>query len=295
MAQKRDAEPDTEHPGAPPSKAAKMTGDADADAAAHSDATGQTPDIAKNPTREDSKTVFPKLSFETIPSSKMSNEETKTSNEETASPEAGAKAQGKAKATDDEQHDANSAKDAASRLEEHTGDLFAAPDNSVLIHACNTQGVWGGGIAKEFRKRYPKAFKEYERHCLSIHHPKRNPVRVGTCLLIGPREVKPGAPKHWIGCLFTSAGHGRKKDPAPMILRHTAPAFEDLLDKLNREPQLMEIRMCQINSVLFEVPWRATREVLKGVLATDAGHRKIHVYSLPAAPQGTIRSFVRKR
>ncbi|KAJ4352414.1 ADP-ribose 1''-phosphate phosphatase [Didymosphaeria variabile] len=258
----------------------------DADAAAQTDATGQIPNIGKGPAREDSKTVSSRTSFEDIPSDKTSNERT--------SPKAGAKGKEKAKVTDDEQHNDNSTKDAASRLEEHVGDLFSAPDNSVLIHACNTQGVWGAGIAKEFHKRYPKAFKEYERHCLSAHHPKQNPVRVGTCLLIGPREVKPGAPKHWIGCLFTSAGHGRKKDPSPMILQNTVPAFKDLLDKLSREPQLTEIRMCQINSVLFEVPWKATRKVLQKVLAADAGHRKVHVYSLPAAPKGSIRSFVRE-
>jgi len=31
----------------------------------------------------------------------------------------------------------------------------------VFMHGCNKQGVMGSGVAKEFKERYPKAFKHY--------------------------------------------------------------------------------------------------------------------------------------
>ena len=43
--------------------------------------------------------------------------------------------------------------------------LFDAPENSIITHACNAQGVWGSGIAKEFKKRYSNAFEVYYEHC----------------------------------------------------------------------------------------------------------------------------------
>ncbi|KAJ7598744.1 hypothetical protein C8J56DRAFT_914868 [Mycena floridula] len=47
------------------------------------------------------------------------------------------------------------------------GDLFEAPVGSILIHACNTAGSWGGGIAVAFLERYPAAFQVYRSHCQS--------------------------------------------------------------------------------------------------------------------------------
>ena len=39
--------------------------------------------------------------------------------------------------------------------------LFDAPWDALLIHACNTQGVWGSGIAAQLKKAYPDAFMQY--------------------------------------------------------------------------------------------------------------------------------------
>jgi len=50
-------------------------------------------------------------------------------------------------------------------LIEEIGDIFSAPSNSILIHACNCQGSWGAGIAEAFKKYYPEAFTKYAAHC----------------------------------------------------------------------------------------------------------------------------------
>ena len=99
-----------------------------------------------------------------------------------------------------------------------TGDIFTAPPNTILVHACNTQGLWGAGIALSFKKEYPAQFKVYEAHCKELH----GQTLVGTCLLI------PGE-KHDIACLFTSKKYGRGKDSPEEILSATQMAVGDLM------------------------------------------------------------------
>ncbi|KAL5464836.1 hypothetical protein PMIN06_000996 [Paraphaeosphaeria minitans] len=200
----------------------------------------------------------------------------------------------------------------SSGVQERIGDLFDAPDDVVLVHACNTQGSWGAGIAKEFRKRYPMAFSLYQEHCLANHHPKSDPVPTGSCLLIPPSEEYSGARRHWIACLFTSEKYGGKKDSQARILASTPLAFRHLLALLKRQareigPAIQEIRMCQINSGLFAVKWQSTKNILQAVLESDVDHPPVRVYSLATAPsnpntvqkqlqkgQATLEAFIRR-
>ena len=96
------------------------------------------------------------------------------------------------------------------------GDLFTAPDHSILVHACNTLGSWGSGIALTFRQNYPAQFAQYKAHCVT-----HDEALVGTCLLI------PGD-KHDIACLFTSRAPGKDKDKPAAILAATRKALKDL-------------------------------------------------------------------
>lgn len=50
-------------------------------------------------------------------------------------------------------------------ITEEIGDLFTAPQDTVLVHSCNCEGHWGAGIAKAFKDRYPSAFNKYHDHC----------------------------------------------------------------------------------------------------------------------------------
>ncbi|KAF2682230.1 hypothetical protein K458DRAFT_245827, partial [Lentithecium fluviatile CBS 122367] len=160
----------------------------------------------------------------------------------------------------------------------HMGDIFAAPPSTLLIHACNTQGSWGAGIAAAFRQRYPQAYKRYRAHCLTTHDPSTNPVPTGTCLLIPPCETNPKAAKHWIGCLFTSAKYGKLKDKPPVILTNTGPAMKELLQRFKEEGEEGEVRMCKINSARFGVPWEKTVEVLEGIEVEDGWVGDIEVW-----------------
>jgi ADP-ribose 1''-phosphate phosphatase len=133
-------------------------------------------------------------------------------------------------------------------IEEIKGNLFDAPKGSLLVHACNTQGVWGAGIAATFARLYPSYLKGYEAQC----HAK-GPRLLGTALILQGRW-------HKVGCLFTSTGYGSKALYQDDIIQSTR---ESLIDLFTQVSDTEVVNMPRINSGLFRVPWDLTREVLE--------------------------------
>ncbi|KAH0158321.1 hypothetical protein KCU67_g7558, partial [Aureobasidium melanogenum] len=84
--------------------------------------------------------------------------------------------------TDSEEEDSSDEEAPNVTVWERKGDLFDAPPNTLLLHACNCVGSWGAGIALAFKKRYPKHFAVYEAYCKS----KTPNSILSTCLLIPP-------------------------------------------------------------------------------------------------------------
>lgn len=121
--------------------------------------------------------------------------------------------------------------------------LFASPNNRLLIHSCNAQGVWGSGIAKQFKELYPLEYGIYNYYCETTHLSKL----LGSCLIVNK-----------VGCLITSSGYGYNVDIPATILFNTKKALADLISKTT-----MEISMPKINSGLFKVPWEETESILK--------------------------------
>ena len=101
------------------------------------------------------------------------------------------------------------------------GDLFLSPGNTILVHACNTQGSWGAGIASAFRSKYPVQFQSYKRHC----NERDSAQLIGTCLLLPGNSEE----EHDIACLFTSRAYGKRKDKPDVILENTRSAVLDLM------------------------------------------------------------------
>lgn len=101
-----------------------------------------------------------------------------------------------------------------------------APPKTILVHACNTQGSWGAGIALAFKEIYPAQFEVYRAYCK-----EHGQALVGTCLLI------PGQ-THDIACLFTSRAYGRRKDSPADILRATEAAVSDLMRQNEERKEL---------------------------------------------------------
>ncbi|KAK0706724.1 hypothetical protein B0T26DRAFT_469433 [Lasiosphaeria miniovina] len=187
------------------------------------------------------------------------------------------------------------------RIVERVGDIFAAPANSVLIHTCNCIGSWGGGIAAAFRLRYPTAFAVYRDHCQRLSPDellatalliapqeagyenddddddeeeddggatsKKSPQRRRKSKSESKQQQQQRKPPpHYIGCLFTSRRVGQDRDSPASILRATKPAMQDLMQQvlaIDAESHIIsELRMCQINTGLFNVPWASTRQVI---------------------------------
>lgn len=181
---------------------------------------------------------------------------------------------------------------------EYTGDLFDASLNTLIIHACNCQGSWSAGIAKEFQDRYPYAYADYVYRCENYKEQLLgkgyiilpiNLSRVEYCnQIVSEAERKElNSRKHFIGCLFTSYFYGRLKSSPSDILANTLSSMEDLLQqiykwniKVDEVNKINEMRMCKINSGLFNVPWNKTKEILESISVTKNNINYIKVVDL---------------
>lgn len=124
--------------------------------------------------------------------------------------------------------------------------LFDAPEGSILVHACNAQGVWGSGIAKEFRTKFPLSYIDYAEYCESSDNP------VGSSIVCYQENG------FKVGCLITSNNYAEKVDSPSKILENTEKALEDLI-----KPGIPSIFYSnKFNSGLFKVPWAETEKLI---------------------------------
>lgn len=125
--------------------------------------------------------------------------------------------------------------------------LFDAPKNTMLVHACNAHGVWGSGIATEFKTRFPKAFLRYKGYCASEEKP------LGKTFIVQDNDYE-------IGCLITSKDYGKKVDSRERITKSTILSLGKLFEVL--KPYPIPVYSNKFNSGLFNVPWEITFEIL---------------------------------
>lgn len=128
--------------------------------------------------------------------------------------------------------------------------LFDAPALSILTHACNCRGSWGAGIALEFQKRFPDAYKAYQKTCK-----ESNGSMAGGAMMSNLEN------EHFVACLFTSNGYGKSTDPKAKILENTAASIRLLLELSGSKGYPFYSN--KFNSGLFKVPWEETEAILK--------------------------------
>lgn len=126
------------------------------------------------------------------------------------------------------------------------GSLFDAPKDTLLVHACNAKGVWGSGIAAQFKKRFPKEFEEYNKYC----------KRFESISIIGDSFTY-----NDVGCLITSSGYADGLDSKAEILVHTTLALDDLCSDIELRDN-NKVASNMFNSGLFKVPWADTEPIL---------------------------------
>lgn len=142
--------------------------------------------------------------------------------------------------------------------------LFLKKYPHILIHSCNCDGSWGGGIAYQMAMRYPRSEREYNAIC-----EEGGTSLLGSCSLI-PSYTEDNL---IIACLFTSSyggsGHGSKES----IVEYTKQALDDMYNQL-QDPAVAaslgavtplkdyKLEMPKINSGIFGVPWEKTEKEL---------------------------------
>lgn len=140
------------------------------------------------------------------------------------------------------------------------GSLFDAPKGSILVHAVNAQGMWGSGIALEFKKRFPGSYWWYRQNVLSRKFTAENGYPVGYSFLC-PEENG-----YIVGCLVTSWDYGTRRDTQDVILKQTETALKSLMGLKNVIETPVTICSNKFNSGLFGVPWSDTESILESIV-----------------------------
>lgn len=130
--------------------------------------------------------------------------------------------------------------------------LFDAPKDSHIMHAGNCKGVWGSGIAKEFKARFPKSFEDYHNYCKSH---KFGINAAGSYTMHSEND-------YHVTTILTSVGYADTKSTVEEILHFTSLSLISLLQYLSNIG-IKEIYCNRFNSGLFAVPWQKTESVIK--------------------------------
>lgn len=163
---------------------------------------------------------------------------------------------------------------------ENNGDLFhKAPENSIMVHACNCRGIWGAGIARKMRDRYPEVYKAHQAYV------RRRPTTelLGNQLLGTATVDAIQWEKRFVGCLFASRDYGTRVDAPSDVLDATELAMVDLLEKIriynfdaSPNNKITSIYMPRICTGLFGLDWQVVKARLEG-LAVVEGFEFIHI------------------
>lgn len=81
------------------------------------------------------------------------------------------------------------------------GDILSA-EEEVIAHQVNCRGVMGAGLAKQIKKKYPVAFKEYKEKCNEFENRED---------LLGTAQVVSVGDNKQIANLFAQLTYGTKK------------------------------------------------------------------------------------
>lgn len=135
--------------------------------------------------------------------------------------------------------------------------LFTA-NADILVHSCNTQGVWGSGVAKEMQIRYPEAFLKYNHYCRIFDTKEaEDEFLLGKCMTIrGEKETD-----MQIWNLMVSRDYGKNVDSPQTILIRTVLALGHALKDYKNDGLI--IASPKFNSGLFGCDWADVEGILK--------------------------------
>lgn len=122
------------------------------------------------------------------------------------------------------------------------GDILKAGNfPRILLHSCNCNGTWGGGIAYQLALKYPDAERGYTEKC------KRYVAGLlGKSLLLRTKKD----PNLIIGHLFTAAFGGYDQN-ASLILKYTKKALQNSSSQLKQDSKLLEYQKLIVAYLVF--------------------------------------------
>lgn len=145
-------------------------------------------------------------------------------------------------------------------IELGTGNLLKA-DVEALVNTVNTKGVMGKGLALQFKRAFPEAFKEYDRAC------RKGEVRVGKMHVV----ERLASPKYIIN--FPTKEHWRSKSK----LAYIESGLVDLVEVV-RERKIGSIAIPPLGCGLGGLHWPDVEKRIRGAFE-DLPDVRVLLYS----------------
>jgi O-acetyl-ADP-ribose deacetylase (regulator of RNase III) len=141
------------------------------------------------------------------------------------------------------------------KIEYRKGDLFSTEIHYIL-HACNSKGVMGSGVAKTVRARYPLAYEKYTLWC-------SRGFRLGTSLLVACED------KIIINAV-TQQNYGKVvEQTGPNPVRYTSyDAVADVFEGLEKVIPNSTIAMPLIGCALGGGDWSVVSAIIESTCKT---------------------------
>lgn len=157
-----------------------------------------------------------------------------------------------------------------SKLTYRRGNMFEhLTGKELIVHACNGQGVWGSGFARQLADKYPEAYEEF-RDYLELQLKKYSAS--GFYKITSHEVDNINYQTQHIGNCVTSLGYGDMRDLPPEILMNTRISVYSMLkDYCSDEITVFSPR---INSGLFKVDWDKTEKMI--IEAIDMSRKKVN-------------------
>ena len=145
-------------------------------------------------------------------------------------------------------------------LKHEDGNLFEANfDRIVLVSTFPGNGKWEKGIAEDFAKHFPNAYKKYRQECL------RDPSVGRSFIVVDDHKKVP------IGCLITGFNASKKRtDPIQKVIKSTERAARQFLTQMQKDYPNHIVYSSELNDVFGE-PVTQSEEIVKNVIRNSKG------------------------
>lgn len=135
-------------------------------------------------------------------------------------------------------------------IEDKTGDIFTE-DSDALVNPVNCVGVMGGGIALQFKRKFPGNFKKYKTEC------EQGRMKPGHVFVYD--RLRLDSPRYIIN--FPTKRHWRGKSR----IEYIESGLKSLVEKIHSH-NIRSIAIPALGSGLGKLEWKVVRARMKAAL-----------------------------